>query len=169
MNWDAVGAIGEIVGAAAVFLSLIYLATQIRLDSAQQQRQGIMDAVSHFVAKYQAATETPEKARRFCAGLDDYESIDTDEKREFYSSMLGITVGFATVWNLHSGNVLDEEIFKAMERSFIGLCRCKGARQLWIEMAQYYPPGFVEYVNHSIGDETIATGPLNESISALKQ
>ena len=31
MNWDAIGAIGELVGALAVFLTLIYLATQIRI------------------------------------------------------------------------------------------------------------------------------------------
>ncbi len=30
MNWDAIGALGEILGASAVFASLIYLAIQIR-------------------------------------------------------------------------------------------------------------------------------------------
>jgi len=30
MNWDALGAISEMLGAAAVFLSLIYLAVQTR-------------------------------------------------------------------------------------------------------------------------------------------
>ena len=33
MNWDAVEAIGEIVGALAVFLTLIYLALQIRQNT----------------------------------------------------------------------------------------------------------------------------------------
>ena len=30
MNWDAIGAIGELIGAIAVFATLIYLAVQIR-------------------------------------------------------------------------------------------------------------------------------------------
>ncbi len=30
MNWDAIGAIGEILGAAAVVATLVYLAIQIR-------------------------------------------------------------------------------------------------------------------------------------------
>jgi len=38
MNWDAIGAIGEIVGALAVVLSLIYLATQIRASNSVAQR-----------------------------------------------------------------------------------------------------------------------------------
>jgi len=33
MNWDAIGAVGEIIGALAVFLTLIYLAIQIRQNT----------------------------------------------------------------------------------------------------------------------------------------
>ena len=33
MNWDAIGAIGEIVGAFGVMVTLIYLALQIRQNS----------------------------------------------------------------------------------------------------------------------------------------
>jgi hypothetical protein len=30
MDWDAIGAVGEIIGATAVFITLIYLAMQVR-------------------------------------------------------------------------------------------------------------------------------------------
>jgi len=33
MNWDAIGAIGEVIGAMAVVLSLIYLATQVHVSN----------------------------------------------------------------------------------------------------------------------------------------
>ncbi len=35
MNWDAIGAVGEILGAIAVFVSLLYLAIQIRSNTNQ--------------------------------------------------------------------------------------------------------------------------------------
>ena len=38
MNWDAIGAIGEVVGAIAVFATLFYLARQIRYSSEAQDR-----------------------------------------------------------------------------------------------------------------------------------
>ena len=47
MNWDALGAIGELAGATAVFASLVYLALQIRLRTLQLPRQGLIDAPSH--------------------------------------------------------------------------------------------------------------------------
>jgi len=37
MNWDAVGAIAELLGAIGVIASLVYLATQIRQSRDQMQ------------------------------------------------------------------------------------------------------------------------------------
>ena len=39
MNWEAIGAIGEIVGAAAVVLTLGYLAIQVRIGSKSTESQ----------------------------------------------------------------------------------------------------------------------------------
>jgi hypothetical protein len=35
MNWDALGALGELVGAAAVLATLVYLSIQVRANSLQ--------------------------------------------------------------------------------------------------------------------------------------
>lgn len=38
MNWDALGAIAELVGAIAVVASLLYLAVQVRAEVLQHQK-----------------------------------------------------------------------------------------------------------------------------------
>ena len=40
MNWEAIGAVGEIIGALAVVVSLIYLATQIRVQNSESRMAG---------------------------------------------------------------------------------------------------------------------------------
>ena len=37
MNWDAIGAIGEMIGAAAVVASLLYLALQTRANAREKR------------------------------------------------------------------------------------------------------------------------------------
>lgn len=39
LNWDAIGAVGEIIGAIAVVVSLVYLAVQIRTSSSLAKSQ----------------------------------------------------------------------------------------------------------------------------------
>ena len=50
MNWDAIGAIGEIVGAAAVVATLVYLAVQTRRNAASTQSSTEVEASRQFSA-----------------------------------------------------------------------------------------------------------------------
>jgi len=45
MNWDAIGAAGEVLGAIAVFVTLVYLATQIR-HAREESRRALSQARS---------------------------------------------------------------------------------------------------------------------------
>jgi hypothetical protein len=47
MNWEAIGAVGEIVGALAVFLTLIYLAMQIRQNTLSVRAAAVDASISH--------------------------------------------------------------------------------------------------------------------------
>ena len=39
MNWDAIGAIGEVFGSLVVVMTVGYLAVQVRQNTAQQKRE----------------------------------------------------------------------------------------------------------------------------------
>jgi hypothetical protein len=42
VNWDAIGAIGEIIGAIAVLVSLIFVGLQVRQSAAQTQKSNVL-------------------------------------------------------------------------------------------------------------------------------
>ena len=48
MNWDALGAVGELVGAAAVLATLVYLSIQVRANSLQV-RLGSAISLNHLI------------------------------------------------------------------------------------------------------------------------
>jgi len=52
MNWNAVGAIGEVVGAFAVVVTVAYLAIQIRNESARAKREHRRDRTSRMANAY---------------------------------------------------------------------------------------------------------------------
>ncbi len=47
MNWDAIGAVGEVVGAIAVIVTIAYLARQVRANS-NQMRVSSLIALNHL-------------------------------------------------------------------------------------------------------------------------
>ena len=94
MNWDAIGAVGEIVGASAVVLSLAYLAVQIRL----QNRESRASTVTHLTEQWNSATlavaQNGELAKVWTAGLRG-EALPEDERARFFglcSSVLHLSL-----------------------------------------------------------------------------
>ena len=61
MNWDAIGAIGEIVGASAVVISLVYLASQIRIQNRESRAASVHLVIDGNRASI-AALHEPEMA-----------------------------------------------------------------------------------------------------------
>ena len=57
MNWEAAGAIGEIISALAVFLTLIYLALQIRQNTKAVRASAIDASISKVTSVRQSMDE----------------------------------------------------------------------------------------------------------------
>jgi hypothetical protein len=53
MNWDAIGAVGEILGATAVLVTLIYRAAQAReaKETVRRRKRPVPRTIPRFVAR----------------------------------------------------------------------------------------------------------------------
>lgn len=89
MNWDAVGAVAELVGAAAVVASLIYLAAQIRQNSRQVEEQvrslrlqAYDSAGADFSAIRLHIAGSPQLASVWRRAKQSYSSLEPDERAQ---------------------------------------------------------------------------------------
>ena len=92
MNWEAIGAIGEIVGAIAVVGSLIYLATQIHvsnLAAKQATMQEVMNELTTFLGRINSNRET---ALTWSNGLENMEELEKGELVQFTALCLEVTI-----------------------------------------------------------------------------
>ena len=65
MNWEAVSAIGELIGALAVLLTLVFLIVQIRQNTIALQQQGSRESTSSL-AQLTGVVMQPEVASIIC-------------------------------------------------------------------------------------------------------
>lgn len=65
MNWEAISAIGELVGAMAVLLTLLFLIFQIRQNTIALQQQGSRESTSSLI-QITNSTMQPEVAAIVC-------------------------------------------------------------------------------------------------------
>ena len=84
MNWEAISALGQIVGAIAVVISLTYLAREIRSNA----RSARLASVGTLIQWLGQITSHPHLAEVCDRGLQDYESLQGGDVRAFNALML---------------------------------------------------------------------------------
>lgn len=90
MNWDMLGAVGEIVGAAAVVLTLGYLALQVRESARQDRRQQSAALQQHLVGILNVLVTDDRMPLIFLKGLRDFSALDDEERLRFGAWMLSL-------------------------------------------------------------------------------
>ena len=91
MNWEAIGAVGEVLGAAGVIITLAYLALQIRQNSehiehnVRSQRLAASASMHHDVMQIRLAFVTdPELLRIMGQGRTDPSALQPAERSRFF-------------------------------------------------------------------------------------
>ncbi|MBV1906153.1 MAG: hypothetical protein KUG75_08745 [Pseudomonadales bacterium] len=103
MNWEAIGAIGEIVGAMSVFLTLIYLAAQIRQNTSAVKVAAVDAAVHHVSTVRQALFSDDELVGINMQGNDDPSRLD---EKALIRYRLVIHNILMSVSNIHTQSLL---------------------------------------------------------------
>ena len=80
LNWDAIGAIGELIGATAVFVSIVYLALQVRQISTDVRSSGSHNAAQSAIQILEGLSTNRETREVFQRALDSYRELDRDEQ-----------------------------------------------------------------------------------------
>jgi len=147
MNWEAIGAIGEVGGAIGVIVTLLYLAGQLRqntkaLRSASYEHWNeVSSAFTDFYARYAADLSEIEA----CVILDDL----TPQQQKIVSAYGIKAIDQAqTAFLHHRAGTLDDDVFEARMNAFdLIFERFPLLRQAWRMYLRQYPAEvFVEFV-----------------------
>lgn len=136
MNWDAISAIAENLGAVAVILSLVYLAIQVGQTRIQLKAQA-EDTITARAFDAYAPIYEGNNASVFRKGLEDPEALNTDEAFLFKLLMDRQRGAFATiVRNAMTGSVSAEMSNRLLDGYRHLFLQTNGGRQ-WFASAQH--------------------------------
>jgi len=143
MNWEALAAIGEMLGAIGVIITLAYLAVQVRQSSRQIERSveatrvTADDAVvENFNDWRETFISNPEVAAVFAQGMFEPASLSQTERVRFNA----ILSTFAwTAWQLWRVNAL---IGTPNAHILQHLLLHEGGRLWYIDHRPFFPPDF---------------------------
>ena len=146
MNWDAMGAIGEIVGAVAVVFSLVYLSLQIRNQN-NESRIAAMHEISVAHRESVAAISEGNFADIFVRGIEDYESLSPPDALR----VVGFVYRLFKVWEeayfQFKAGRLEPRIWEPMTRQFAAYYSMAPFKKTWELRSEFVDSEFRAFVN----------------------
>lgn len=136
MHWDAIGAVGEILGALAVVATLVYLAKQIRIQNRATEMEhfeNLMDGFNHFNALIAADKEL---YRIYMTGLNHPEQLDDDEAGRFTALFRIVLNGAHKMMEAFERGAVSEVLWRDIAAQ---------TAQMW-----YSPGGQIFAANHPV-------------------
>ena len=161
MNWDALGALGEILGALAVVVSVLYLAYQvkqgIRHSKAFTQREIIRDIHQHQAQ----IRENPNLIRR---GFSAFAELPGDEKLVVNTYFNEVVSAFESTLRLNNAGLVDPVIFAGHRGFMFALLQSPGGKQWWDEIKTLYSADARDYIEAQMDGNIDLPPPITQLV-----
>lgn len=149
MNWDAIGAIGEVAGAVGVILTLAYLARQMRINTIALKNETTRDAMQMIIDSYSTVIADGEVASIYLRGLQDFAALSEEEQIRFHYVCVQrlqaatVNLSFKQFRDRQSRREIETELKPWIAR----MLRNPGFRQWWESRGrEVFLPEFVSFV-----------------------
>jgi hypothetical protein len=148
MNWDALQAIGELIAAAGVIISLSYLAVQVRQNTRSNAAAASQDLLSSYLNLLGHSWQSEYGARVFHTVLaGTWEELSDAEQaagRQFWVSAMRL---FEHAFQQHRAGLLPEEAWQGWQTQIVLSCGLKGFEDTWPANKTLLNQDFVAWVD----------------------
>lgn len=158
MNWPAIGAISELVGAVAVVVSLLYVAAQVKASTRQARHDAGRDLAARVSDVSLAVASDEQLGTLLVQGGADPELLSPGDQTRFRGLMNSLFRGLEQQYLLHREGSLDDESWAAVERMIRDWMALRGVQIYFRDRGGWYTTGFLEYVTRMAGGDLMQEG-----------
>jgi hypothetical protein len=149
MNWEAFGAIGEVLGALGVIATLGYLAVQVRQNTTSTRTSSYQAAVGAISDWSKAIGLDPDASRILGSGTADYASLPDEDRLRFDLIYHSLFRNFENVFYQHMQGAIDEALWVAWSWRIRDSLAHPGVRRWWKDARHAYHEPFVRFVEEA--------------------
>jgi hypothetical protein len=160
MNWEALEAIGTLIGAIGVVITLIYLSIQIRQNTRSQQSAIAQVTSSSRTAWYELGASDPEFTLLYTKGHTRPDELTDDERVRFIWMLARVFSTFEEMYSQYKLQMFDEPDWERYRKTARTMIENPIVRDWWESGATVFTNSFI----HDITPDVDVTAWSRESI-----
>lgn len=152
----------EVVAAAAVVVSLIYVGLQVS-GSTRAVRSASANATSAALSSWYAELGMNQQASRlYFTGMTNPESLSAEDLFQFVVQLHGLLLEYQAIYYLSQEGTLDTELQESVTKTLLGIKDLPGFRLYWSQRRSVFQNSFRRHI-----DDLITTGPTNRDMEQI--
>ncbi len=153
MNWESIAAVAELLGAIGVILSLMYLATQIRITREADRKSNLQALFQSFGAFRRTIFENAEVSRIYLQGIHNPEDLSEQDLFRFFVMLEEMFLSMEGYWAQQDPTVNDPRLQRIL-RIAAEMRSTAGGAMFWAHgQSQSLMPAFRDAVENADGLE----------------
>lgn len=154
MSLNDLANIGQVIGAIAVVISLIYVAIQIRQNTNAVRSATAQSVHEHFASWYRLLASDSAVAQVVIDGLKDYHSLSEKEKARFIAVFMAFLSYSQNAFLKWRQGLLEPSLWMGWEQLIMNLAGAPGGRAFWKERSYLFGEEFRRHVEDDLMKRT---------------
>ena len=154
MNWEAAGAVGEIIGALAVFITLVYLAVQIRQNTGAVRAAALDSSVNALTTVRAKIHDSGELADIYLRGCENPESLTDVELTRYRLLLTNIVWSILNLYTQSGYANLSESVWISQKPILKRILSTNGGKWYWDQHKSEFEVSFALEVDTIMTSES---------------
>ena len=150
MNWEAISAVSEVVGAVAVVASLVFVGVQLRSNTKALKLTFTDSSVHQFKESVIRLAESEQLSEILLRGVPDPDAIDGQDSYRFTLLIQAYILQYSNFYLHYKAGSLDRQTFESLDSQMRNFCNAPGLKAYWKRSGNNYPEEFREYMNKEV-------------------
>ena len=166
---EALGNLGDFIGGLAVIATLVYLAVQVRQNTQLLRANALSTSSAANVAFNHLLGNNPDAARVFQVGLEDFDALSEEERRQFLQLLRGLMASYEHRFQQHALGMVEETIWQHQRASLSSMLSIPHLAVWWEHRKSVFDPAFVENLDTAspAPPSTLAREVIAEMLAAV--
>jgi hypothetical protein len=148
MNWDAIGALAEIIAALGVIASLVYLATQVRGGASQARETAVRSVIDKVNRVFDSMVKDEEVCEVWVRGSQGSSGLRNDAERVRYSALLfTLMKPYEELFHYREAGGVDDWAWEGLRATLDAVVGAPGFSEWWSARQSWFSEAFREYIS----------------------
>lgn len=153
MNWEALGAIAESLGALGVIATLIYLAAQIRQNSRLLASSAKQATQSSVYAQNNIVIENDSVRKVITKSMLDPKSLDADERAQAHFYWMTGFITYQEAFKEVKKTGADDDFWNVLDHAIRQQLQTPGISDWWCRNKKQFNPEFAEHFSNVVANK----------------